>query len=109
MEGGGFRETVVAEEDGETFPDPGKPSVRSTPAAERRRGWGEHVWAQTHCPVPRQAPILDVLRQEVPCIIVQFSLARSPSGQVGFCHLYPTTAHTWGCQCDVFWGWPRTS
>ena len=79
MEAGGFRETAIAQEDDETFPDPRQPSERSTPAAERRRGRGEHVWAETHCPVPRQTPILDVLRQEVPCIIVQFSLARSPS------------------------------
>lgn len=74
MEGGDF----LAEEDAETLPDPGQPSVRSMPAAERRRGWGEHMWAQNHRPVPRQTPILDVLRQEVPYVIVQFSSTSHP-------------------------------
>lgn len=35
VEGGSFWETAIAEEDGETLPDPGQPSVRSVPAAER--------------------------------------------------------------------------
>lgn len=38
MEAGGFRETAIAQEDGETFPDPGQPSVRSKGMGRARVG-----------------------------------------------------------------------